>query len=72
MDKTLIAKAFNEWMRRYTETPKEFEAEFESVIAFLKEQNEGKEPSYGEECAEYLFKICNELSQSSTEQKTTP
>lgn len=54
MDKALAAKAFNEWMRRFTEEPAKFEHEFETVGAFLKEQADGREPTYGEKCAAYL------------------
>lgn len=57
MDKIAVAKAFNEWMRRFTEEPAAFEHEFQSAGAFLKEQAEGKEPSYGETCATYLEKL---------------
>ena len=48
------AELFNEWMRRYIETPHEFEAEFNTVTRFLTEQAKGKEPSYGEACVAYL------------------
>ena len=29
-----VAQAFNEWMRRYIETPEQFAREFQVVIAF--------------------------------------
>jgi len=34
MDKALIARAFNEWMRRYTENPEQFEREWQTVNDF--------------------------------------
>ena len=49
-----MAAAFNEWMRRDTEDPTAFEAEFQAVGTFLAERADGKEPTYGEECAAYL------------------
>jgi len=62
MDKQLLARAFNEWMRRYTEEPERFEAEFATVKRFLAEQSGDAEPSYGLSAAEYLVDICAELS----------
>jgi hypothetical protein len=61
MDSKKMAKAFNEWMRRYTEEPQRFEAEFRMVSKFLQEQSAGAQPSYGEECAAYLRQISNDL-----------
>ncbi len=56
-----MSKAFNEWMRRFTETPEQFEREFQSVGRFLADKNAGKEPSYGESCAEYFTQLLDEL-----------
>jgi hypothetical protein len=56
-----IAKALNEWMRRYIDDPNAFDAEFETVGQFLKDENEGKEPSYGENGAAYMKKLLEEL-----------
>lgn len=65
-DRTMSApamkRAFNEWMRRYTEEPETFAAEFKTVGTFLAEQAEGREPSYGEVCTAYQFKILDELN----------
>jgi hypothetical protein len=61
MDKQLMAKAFNEWMRRYTESPEEFQREFQTVSTFLAESKDGAEASYGDICAEYLLKIASAL-----------
>ena len=60
MDESHMAKAFNEWMRRYIEDPKGFEAEFQSMQGFCEDRDEGKEPSYGTSCAAYLIKIDSE------------
>ena len=55
-------KISNEWMRRYIETPEEFAREFESVTSFLTDTAEGREPSYGERCAAYCFKLLDEMN----------
>lgn len=55
------AKAFNEWMRRYIETPEAFEREMASVNRFLAESRVGREPSYGEACDEYLRRLEQEV-----------
>ena len=52
---------FNEWLRRYTENPSLFEAEFQTVTRFLAEKTVGEEPTYGETCTAYLVKINGEL-----------
>jgi hypothetical protein len=57
MDKIKLAKAFNEWMRRFTEEPARFEHEFQTVGRFLTEKAEGREPTYGEHCAAYLEEV---------------
>lgn len=62
MNSTDMKRTFNEWMRRYTEEPETFAAEFKTVGTFLAEQAEGKEPSYGEVCTAYQFKILDELN----------
>lgn len=55
-----MAKAFNEWMRRYIEEPERFEVEFRAVKAFEAAEAEDQEPSYGRECTAYLQAILNE------------
>jgi len=55
-------KVSNEWMRRYIEAPEEFAREFESVTSFLNDTAEGREPSYGEHCAAYSFKLLDEMN----------
>jgi hypothetical protein len=61
MNETVVARAFNEWMRRYTEEPERFEAEMVTVERFLAEQAGGIEPTYGETSARYLLNIIAEI-----------
>lgn len=49
--------AFNEWMKRYIETPEDFEREFQAVQGF--QSSKGK-PSYGKNCTNYLAKLIAE------------
>ena len=49
-----VAQAFNEWMRRYIETPEQFAREFQAVIAFNAATKNGEAPKYGDDCALYL------------------
>lgn len=49
-----IAEAFNEWMRRYVETPEDFEREWQAVAGYLADASAGREPSYGDTAAAYL------------------
>ena len=62
MDRKKVAAAFNEWMRRFTEEPEKYEAEFRTVGKFLADQAQGQEPTYGQECAAYLESIMQEQS----------
>lgn len=66
MDKILsqhdMAQCFNEWMRLYIEDPKSFDAEFVTVIDYLKDQQEGREPTYGETCAAMMIRLDTILS----------
>lgn len=59
-ERALVA-GFNEWMRRYVKNPRKFEAEFETVMQFVKERKKGYSPTYGESCVAYLSKIIDEL-----------
>ena len=61
MEKEKLIKAFNEWMRRFEQEPERFEAEYKSVKRFLKDEAEGREPSYGEACANYLEQLMAEV-----------
>lgn len=62
MTKEQMVAAFNEWMRRYTEDPASFAAEFQSVGEFLAQQAAGAEPSYGQTCAEMMESFHRDLS----------
>lgn len=61
-DTYAVAKAFNEWMRKYTEDPSQFDHEWQTVTSFLKQTDEGVEPDYGKSCAAYLAKLLDEAS----------
>lgn len=52
----------NEWMRRFIEEPEKFSREFQSVQEFLTDEAAGREPSYGETCAVYQFKLLDEMN----------
>jgi hypothetical protein len=58
----LVAKAFNLWMRRFIEHPEQFGREWQEVSKYLREEREGREPSYGEVCVEYLRKLVRDLA----------
>lgn len=60
-----MAMALNEWMRRFIEDPRQFAHDFEWVNRFLAEQNEGREPSYGEVSALYMQQLFSELTAKS-------
>lgn len=62
MDQVKLAKCFNEWMRRFIEEPERFAREHESVVEFLRQENAGEEPSYGQGCAEYLTRLAGEIA----------
>lgn len=55
-----MAAAFNEWMRRYTTHPEEFDREWEAVNEYLSQRNAGEQPSYGASCARYLLSLLDE------------
>lgn len=56
-----LAKAFNEWMRRFEQEPERFESEYASVKAFLQDEAAGREPNYGQSCAAYLTRLLEEV-----------
>jgi hypothetical protein len=64
MSPEVMAKVFNEWMRRYTEHPEEFEHQWQCVSRFLTEQKEGREPSYGEIATAYVLELLGDLSKA--------
>ena len=61
MDKAKLAKAFNEWLRRYEQEPERFQTEYQVMKEFLRDQAEGREPSYGDRQAAYLEKLLAEV-----------
>lgn len=61
--KERLVKTFNEWMRRYTEHPEQFQREFQTVGDFLTEQAHGKTPSYGKKCVAYLCQLFTEMQE---------
>jgi hypothetical protein len=56
-----LARLLNEWMKRYIADPAGFQAEFQTVNQYLKEEAAGQEPSYGESCVAYLKKLDSEV-----------
>jgi hypothetical protein len=52
-----MAKAFNEWMRLFTQEPEKFQHEWQTVQEFLADLNGGREPSYGETAAQFLSEL---------------
>lgn len=60
MTNAQMAKAFNEWMRRFIEEPARFEREFETVQNFLKDEEFGITPTYGEVAAAYLTQLAGD------------
>lgn len=62
MNQEAIAKAFNEWLRRYIDDPAAYEAEFNTVAAFRAAESEGSEPDYGTRQAAYLIHLCGEVA----------
>ncbi len=61
MERNRLVQLFNAWMQKYIDHPEDFDAEFQSVVGYLKDKNEGREPSYGESCTAYLEKLDKEL-----------
>ncbi len=62
MNKELMVKVLNEWQRKYIENPNEFEAEFRTVIAYLKDIDDGVEPSYGKSCVAYMLELAKQIN----------
>jgi hypothetical protein len=58
MDKRTMARAFDEWTRRYVEAPEEFEAQFKTIERFKRQGgHKGKPTTDGDVCAAYLRKL---------------
>ncbi len=51
MDKKQSAAAFNLWMDEFVNNPDAFESTTGSALTHLREQLDGREPTYGESCA---------------------
>ncbi|KKB86458.1 hypothetical protein VW29_02555 [Devosia limi DSM 17137] len=62
MTNAQMAQCFNEWMRRYIEEPDRFAREFEMVNQFLADEQNGREPSYGETSAAYMAQLATEMA----------
>lgn len=62
LDESTMVIAFNAWMRDYIDHPEKFLREWESVTAFLKEQGDGREPSYGERAMEALKRYMRQVA----------
>jgi hypothetical protein len=56
-----MAACFNEWMRRFTDDPHGFQAEFQTVNQYLTDLANGVEPSYGEVCAVFMTKLAEQV-----------
>lgn len=65
-----LPRLFNEWMRRYIETPSKFEAEFQTITRFLAESTCGEEPSYGDVCTAYFVTLQSEMDASEVRNET--
>lgn len=61
MNESALAAVMNEWQRRYIEEPERFEAEWRVIQRTLVERAEGKEPSYGANCAAYMGSLAADL-----------
>jgi hypothetical protein len=55
MDRTKLAQAFNQWMDDYSKDPDAYQDARTSALEFLREKLDGKEPTYGDECAAVLL-----------------
>ncbi|MCP3017988.1 hypothetical protein [Cupriavidus basilensis] len=55
VDVAKLAQAFNQWMDDYTKNPDAYRDVSTSALEFLRERLDGKEPTYGDECAAVLI-----------------
>jgi hypothetical protein len=46
--------AFNRWMDHFTKEPENFSDGYSDALQHLREKLDGKEPTYGQECAELI------------------
>jgi hypothetical protein len=56
-----LAEVFNEWMRLYIDEPEKFQSSWTSMKEFLLQEDQDLEPTYGTECAAFVFKIAESL-----------
>lgn len=61
LPRAVLVVLMNEWMRRFIEEPEKFSRQFQDVQTFMAEEAEGKEPTYGEQCTNYLFWLRKDL-----------
>jgi len=61
MDQETMARCFNLWMKRYTEEPERFAADFQTVAEFLQQQADGEEPTYGATCAQMMVDLAAKM-----------
>lgn len=62
MNKPMVAQAFNRWMDDYTKYPASYEDITDAALRHLNEKLDGRDPTYGEVCAEILSSYLAELS----------
>lgn len=61
MTNAQLVKCFNEWMRRFIQEPERFQREFATVNEFVKDEADGREPTYGETSAAYMAQLATEI-----------
>jgi hypothetical protein len=64
MNRAELVLALDEWMRKFIETPQEFDEELHRVTQTLR--NEGKDPSYGLAAAALLETCLHDAKQRMT------
>lgn len=58
-----MARAFNLWLYRYSQSPEKFQRDFQSIQQADAEVRKGEIPSYGYDCAAYLTKLMKEVDE---------
>lgn len=64
MNQAELVLALNEWMRKFTETPQDFDEQMHQITQSLKEQ--GADPSYGLAGAAFLQRCLHDARQRMT------
>lgn len=59
---TTMALAFDEWLRRYTKNPEQFQAEFAQVDDLRAGKKANGASAYGNNCAAYLNQLIVEVT----------